>query len=38
MISAENEREFRVEEESIFLLCELSDFQLLLYKAGAVEE
>jgi hypothetical protein len=38
MVSAENEREFHGEEESIFLLHELSDFPLLLYKAGIVEE
>jgi len=38
MISVENDREFHGEEESVFLLYELSDFQLLLYKAGTVEE
>jgi len=38
MISTENEREFNGEEESIFLLFELLDFPLLLYKAGIVEE
>jgi hypothetical protein len=35
--SVENEREFHGEEESIFLLYELSDFLVLLYKTGIVE-
>jgi hypothetical protein len=38
MISAVNERKVHGEEESIFLLYELSDFPLLLYKTGTVEE
>jgi len=38
MINVENERESRGEEESIFLLYELLEYPLLLYKASIVEE
>ena len=38
MINAENEMDFHVEKESVFLLYKLSDSILLMYKAGIVEE
>jgi hypothetical protein len=38
MIVSDNEREFCGKEESVFLMYELSDFPLLLYKASIMVE